>query len=131
MDIQNLWLVVALLPVLMHVYDRSVDAVDRLAEWWHDDPEQTAVDAVHQRYLDDEIDEDELEDRLEVLVDDRARTIRDLADDEHGIGEEISRKVAQEFDTVGEFVNADVEEFQVIDDVGPERAEILAEMDVE
>jgi len=128
-DIQNVWVVVALLPVFMHVYDRSIDAADWLTDWWHDDPEQTAVDEVHQLYLDDEIDENELEDRLEILVDDRARTIRDLADDEHGIGEEISRKVAREFDTVGEFVAADVEDLKAIDDVGKERAQKLADID--
>jgi ERCC4-type nuclease len=108
--------------------------LERYGAWLHDrlqteNSEQTAVDEVHQHYLDGDIDEDELEDRLEILVDDWARTIRDLADDEHGIGEEISRKVAREFDTVGEFVAADVEELKAIDDVGQERAERLDRID--
>ena len=104
---------------------------ERFGDWWHDEPETTAVDEVHQRYLDGDIDEGELENRLEILVDDRARTIRDLAGDEHGIGDEISRKVAREFDTVGEFIAADVEDLEAIDDVGSERAETLAKIDAD
>ncbi len=115
---------------LVILFGNAYEAVaERFGDWWDDGSEQTAVDEVHQLYLDDEIDEDELEDRLEILVDGRARTIRDLADDEHGIGEEISRNVAREFDTVGEFVAADVEELKAIDDVGQERAERLDRID--
>jgi ERCC4-type nuclease len=43
--------------------------------------------------------------------------------------DEISRKVAREFETVGEFVAADAEDLKEIDDVGEERAERLARID--
>jgi hypothetical protein len=127
MEVDGILMVGAALVILFGNAYESV--VERVEDWWHDEPETTAVDEVHQRYLDGDIDEDELEERLEILVDDRARTIRDLADDEHGIGTEISRKVAREFDTVGEFVAADVEDLKAIDDVGEERAERLARID--
>jgi len=45
-----------------------------------------------------------------------------------GVVDEISRKVARQFETVGEFVAEDLKE---IDDVGPERAETLAKTDAE
>jgi DNA integrity scanning protein DisA with diadenylate cyclase activity len=45
--------------------------------------------------------------------------------------DEISRKVAREFETVGEFVAADAADLKAIDDVGPERAETLATVDAE
>ncbi|AJF26826.1 hypothetical protein SG26_14370 [Haloarcula sp. CBA1115] len=128
--IDGLWLIVAGLWAVAVLVSQVEDVIDRVTGWvTGDDPEPTAVDEVHQLYLNDEIDEDDLEEQLEVLVDDRARTIRDLADDEHGIGDEISCRVAREFNTVGEFVAADVENLKVIDDVGQERAETLARVD--
>jgi hypothetical protein len=121
-----------LIFIIGNAYENTSGVVNRVTNWVEDDEsETTPVDEVHQLYLDDEIDEDELEERLEILIDDRARTIRDIADDEHGIGEEISRKVAREFETVGEFVAADAEDLKAIDDVGPERAEKLARIDAD
>ena len=127
MEVDGILMVGAALVILFGNAYETVAA--RVEDWRQNDPEQTAIDEVHQLYLDGDIDEDELEDRLEILVDDRARMIRDLADDEHGIGEEISRKVAREFDTVGEYVAADIEDLKAIDDVGEERAERLARID--
>jgi len=128
--IDGVWLIVAGLWAVGVLVPQVGDVIAHITSWLEvDDPESTAVDEVHQLYLDDEIDEDDLEERLEILVDDRARTIQDLADDEHGIGEEISRKVAREFDTVGEFVAADAADLEAIEDVGPERAERLARID--
>jgi len=132
--IDGIWLVVAGLWGIAILINAIGDVMQRAADWLEslqDDDSPSAVDEVHQLYLEDDIDEAELEERLEILVDDRARTIRDLAADEHGIGEEISRKVAREFDTVGEFVAVDVEDLKAIDDVGPERAEKLARIDAD
>lgn len=92
-----------------------------------EDSGTTPVEDVHQLYLAGEIDESEMERRLEVLVDDRARVIRDLADDQDGIGRELSRRVAREYDTVAAFAAADAEELQQIDDIGEARAEKLAQ----
>lgn len=69
------------------------DSDHSLSTWPDSDDQEnlTPVDEVHQLYFDDKIGEEELEERLEVLVDDRVKTIRDLADDVDGIGDKLSR----------------------------------------
>ncbi|WP_277542933.1 helix-hairpin-helix domain-containing protein [Haloarcula laminariae] len=105
----------------------STGALDRLSAALETDEGSTPIDDVHQRYLDGEIDENELERRLEVLVDDRAATIRDMADDVDGIGEELSRDLAREFDSVADLRGADAEDLQRVEGIGEMRAERLRE----
>ena len=97
----------------------------RLRDWLDSDEEVTPIEEVHQQYLDSEIDERELERRLEVLVDDRAATICDMADDVDGIGEQLSRDLAREFDSVADLQGADTEDLQRVDGIGETRAERL------
>ncbi|QIO25402.1 helix-hairpin-helix domain-containing protein [Haloarcula sp. JP-L23] len=92
-----------------------------------DDPGPSPVDEVHQQYLDGGIDEAELERRLGILVDDRATTIRDMCDDVDGIGDELSRELADEFDTVADLQAADAEDLQRVDGIGDKKAEKLLE----
>lgn len=91
------------------------------------DPEPSPIDEAHQAYYEGQIDEDELERRLEILVDDRAQTIRDMADDTDGVGEELSRDLAREFETVEDLVGADVDDLQEIDGIGEKKAKKLRE----
>ena len=106
----------------------SPGALDKLADALNDaDDEPTPIEDVQRQYLDGEIDERELESRLEVLVDDRAATIRDMADDVEGIGDELSRDLAREFDSVADLRAASTEELQQVDGIGETRAERLCE----
>jgi len=127
MDVGGLVVALAALVILIgNTYEAVARAVDRLEDWLEDDdPEPRAVDEVHQLYLADEIDERELEHRLEVLVDDRARVVRDMADDVDGIGEELSRDIAREFDSVADLWAADAEDFERVDGIGEARAAAL------
>ncbi|MFC6975690.1 helix-hairpin-helix domain-containing protein [Halomicroarcula sp. GCM10025709] len=94
-----------------------------------DDPETepTPIDQAHHAFVEGEIGVEELERRLAVLVDDRARTIREMADDADGIGEALSRDLAREFDTVSELRGADAADFERIDGIGEKRAKRLVE----
>lgn len=105
------------------------NAYEKGSEWLesHDESETTPVDEVHQLYLEDEIDESELERRLAVLVDDRARVVRDMADEVDGIGEELSHDIAREFDSVADLKAADAEDFERVDGVGEKKSVKLEE----
>ncbi|WP_018259353.1 helix-hairpin-helix domain-containing protein [Halomicrobium katesii] len=121
------WLVVAVIWAVAAItaeYDLLLRVADRL-----DPPElePSPIDEAHEAYFQDRIDEDELERRLEILVDDRAKTIRDMADDTDGIGEEFSRDLAREFETVAELQGADVDDLQEIDGIGEKKAKKLRE----
>ncbi|EMA01827.1 hypothetical protein C437_15446 [Haloarcula vallismortis ATCC 29715] len=98
--------------------------VDRLES---NEPELTPVEQVHQAYVEGDLSEAELERRLEVLVDDRARVVRDMADDVDGIGEELSREIAREFDSVADLRAADAGDFRAVDGIGEKRAAKLEE----
>ncbi|WP_135304126.1 helix-hairpin-helix domain-containing protein [Haloarcula amylovorans] len=101
-------------PALSQIVDNGEDGL-------------SPVEEVHQQYLDNEIDEAELEARLAVLVDDRATTIRDMTDAVDGIGEELSRDLAREFDSVADLHAADADDLQQVDGIGEKRAETLVE----
>jgi len=106
---------------------RVARGINRLVDRLDTDDEPTPIDGVHQQYINGDIDERELERRLEVLVDDRAATIRDMADDVDGIGEELSRDLAREFDSVAELQGADAGNLQRVEGIGETRAERLRE----
>ncbi|QIO25181.1 hypothetical protein G9465_22960 (plasmid) [Haloarcula sp. JP-L23] len=103
------------LSALVFVVGRSYEVVSDWLE--RDDVDPSPVEEVHQAYLDGEIDEAELERRLGILVDDRATTIRDMCDDVDGIGDELSRELADEFDSVADL--------QRVDGIGEKRSQWL------
>lgn len=109
---------------------RSRSVVGRLVRRVHDwqsDPVDgdDAVEEVHELYFADEIDEEEMEARLDILVDDRKTTVRDMCDDVEGIGEELSLALAEEFDSAAELHAADSEDLQRVDGIGDERGDDL------
>jgi len=121
-----IWIIEALLCAIALFSGPYDDAFKQLADWIDPpEPEPTPIDEVHQAYYEDRIDEAELDRRLEVLLDDRARTIQDMTDDTKGIGEELSRDLAQEFDTVADLKAADSDDFRELDGIGETKAERL------
>jgi len=90
------------------------------------DRELDPIDEVHRQYIDGKVNESELKEQLEILVDNRARTIRDMTDNADGIGSELSAKLAKEYDTVNELKDAELTEFDDIDGIGEERARSLS-----
>ena len=125
--IDGVWLIIAGLWTIALLTSHYEDGLQRLADWLEETTEPSPVDEVHQAYLDGEIGEDELENRLEVLVDNRAATIREMADNIDGIGDELSREIAREFDSVADLHAADREALESIEGIGEQRAERLLE----
>jgi ERCC4-type nuclease len=91
-------------------------------------PEAGTPTAIRQQYERGEIDERELERRLDVAMDPEADRIRAVAERVNGIGEDTSWAVAAEFDSLREPREASREELEAIPNVGEQRAAALEEL---
>lgn len=80
-----------------------------------------------QAYVAGEIDERELEKRLDRALDPRVREIREHFDDVEGVGRAISHDLADHFGTLESIEQADADELEQIDGIGPERSKAIVE----
>lgn len=112
------WIGVAL--VLVVGIGAGVDAIrDHLT------PDPGIREYVHGLYLDDKIDEDEMERRLAVIEDPAADRIREATERVSGIGEQTSWDIAARFDTLDDVREADMETLTDVPNVGEKRAQVL------
>lgn len=80
------------------------------------------------RFAEGEIDLDEFEERLEVVLDPRARRVRDYLDDEvNGIGPVLAGEVALRYLKIEDLREADAEELEEIHGIGEERAAAIVD----
>lgn len=85
------------------------------------------LERARERYVSGEISLDEFEARAELILDERAQSIRERVEEVNGIGPATSAAIAQEFTTVEEVSDADVERFTSIHGVGESTATELVE----
>lgn len=90
-------------------------------------PEPGTVAHARELYADGEIDEVELERRLDVIMDLEAAAIREEVERVSGIGEQTSWDIAAAFDSRRDVREADRERLEQVPNVGPERARAIQE----
>jgi len=103
----------------LNLVERVVDDSDRDAR---DDP-AAAQDA----YVRGEIDEIELERRLELALDPRAEEIRETVERVDGIGPATSASIAMHFEDVDDLRDADRDDLEAIHGVGPQTSRAVDE----
>jgi NAD-dependent DNA ligase len=106
---------IVLMIVLAVVDERLADRRD----------DRDDVDEAHAAYVAGEIDERELEQRLEIAVDPEADRIRAAVEDVSGVGPARSAAIAREFETIGAVRDAGVDELADVPDVGRALAEAI------
>jgi ERCC4-type nuclease len=95
---------------------------DRIQEWRAPGP----VERLHNQYAAGEIDEQELERRLEIQMDDRNEEIREHVEQVGGVGPVTAREIALSFESVDALRRADRDDLEAVPNVGPKRAEQIA-----
>lgn len=97
-------------------------------EWLHDRRDRRDdVAEAQAAYVAGEIDERELEQRLEIAVDPEAERIRAAVENVSGVGSARSAALAHEFETIDAVRDADVDDLADVPDVGPALAEAIDE----
>ncbi|PCR88615.1 helix-hairpin-helix domain-containing protein [Natrinema ejinorense] len=86
---------------------------------------QDPIADVHDQFAAGEIDELELERRLEFHVDDRNEKIRAVVEDVNGVGKATSKAIAREFDSLDALRAADQERLEDVHGVGERTAEAV------
>ena len=95
---------------------------------WSSGPDKGTPKAIRAAYTRGEIDERELERRLDVAMDPEADRIRATVEQVSGIGPATSWTIAAEFQSIEELRNADRDDLEAVANVGPERADALDEL---
>jgi excinuclease UvrABC nuclease subunit len=80
---------------------------------------------LHELYVTGEIEEAELERRLETRIDPEADRIREAIEPIPGVGPITSREVAARFDSLAQLERADRDDLENVPGVGPDRAEAI------
>ncbi|WP_436346839.1 helix-hairpin-helix domain-containing protein [Natronorubrum sp. FCH18a] len=83
------------------------------------------LEELRDRYEAGDIDHAEYERQLEFLLDDRNDRIRHVVEDVNGVGEETSKAIAREFDSLDELRAADRERLVGVPGVGEQTAETV------
>jgi len=81
----------------------------------------------HRQYVAGEIDEQELEARIELAVDPRADELRSAVEQVNGVGPATSAAVARRFESIEQVRAADPDELEQVNGVGPDRAAAIRE----
>lgn len=102
----------------------AVWVVFHIGDWKGTDAEDP-VSAAQAAYVDGQIDEHQLERRLEVAVDERAQAMREELERINGVGPQTSRRLVREYRSWWALRNADREELLAIHDVGPSTADAV------
>lgn len=97
-------------------------AVDHLEDRFED---LSPVEQAHRNYELGLIDEQELEHRLAFHLDDRNEEIREVVSQVNNVGEEISKDIAQEFESLDELRRADREDLTAIHGVAESTADAV------
>lgn len=87
----------------------------------------TGVEAAHAAYVEGRIDEDELERRVALAIDEDRQQVREVVERVNGVGPATSRAVALRYPTVGRLQEATVEDLRGVPNVGDERAAAMVE----
>lgn len=103
----------------------AIEAYRRIEDWRT--PDEGSVEHLHQLYRDGEIDERELEQRLEIALDPRTEEIRTAVERVSGIGPGKSAEVAAAFESVDDLRDADQEKLEDVAGVGPQLADAIQE----
>lgn len=90
------------------------------------DPVADPVRLAKEKYVAGEIDEQELERRLAIRLDEDKQKVREVVEQVNGVGPSTSSEVALRFETVEALRAASVEELQAVPEVGEARAEAIA-----
>lgn len=98
-------------------------------QWLRDrrTPDEGTSEWVRHLYVTDQIDEREMERRLDVLEDPEADRIRKSVERVSGIGESRSWAIAARFRSLDEVRAASVDELTAVPDIGEYRAQALKE----
>jgi len=118
----DLWLLGVVWAVIL-----GLDLVERVAG----DSSRNARDepeAARDAYVRGEIDEIELERRLELALDPRAEEIRETVERVDGIGPATSASIAMHFESVDDLRDADREDLESIHGVGPATSRAVDEV---
>ena len=99
-----------------------IAVVDALEEPGED---LSPVDQAHRDYEAGRIDEQELEHRLAFHLDDRNEEIRQVVRQVNNVGEEISKDIAREFESLDELRRADREDLTAIHGVAESTADAV------
>jgi len=99
--------------------------IQDIRDWFEADTDP--VDEIHRQYRTGEIDETELERRLDMEMDENNERIRTKVEQISGVGPVTAREVALAFDSVGELRRADSSDLESVPNVGPQRAEQIAD----
>jgi len=89
------------------------------------DQDGSAVENANAAYVRGEIDEQELERRLELALDPRAERIRETVEQVNGVGPATSAAIASEFESLESVRAANPAELESVNGVGPDRAEAI------
>lgn len=93
--------------------------------WNRGDDDGDPVEAAHQAYAEGEIDEAELERRIEIAIDEDAQQLRETVEQVAGIGPAHSLTLAQEFDSLDELRRADRADLLNVNGIGSAKADAL------
>jgi hypothetical protein len=102
-----------------------------VSNWWRErtsGPDPRSPDGIRAAYRRGEIDERELERRLDVAMDPEADRIRATVEQVSGIAESTSWMIAAEFRSLKELREADREDLEAIPNVGEQRAAAIEEL---
>lgn len=97
-------------------------AVDHLEDRFED---LSPAEQAHRNYELGLIDEQELEHRLAFHLDDRNEEIREVVSQVNNVGEEISKDIAREFESLDELRRADREDLTAIHGVAESTADAV------
>lgn len=97
--------------------------VFRVRDWLEEDVDD--VEEARRAYVADEIDEQELERRLALHLDERNERIREHVEHVNGVGPSTSAAVAVEFESVDRLRRASRDELESVAGVGPKTAEAI------
>lgn len=89
--------------------------------------DEDRVDALRERYLEEEISIEEFEDRIEIVLDEDACIVRDELELVDGIGPETSAAIASRFETIDDVQEASRAELEDVHGVGPATAAAIDE----
>lgn len=103
----------------------AVSAYRKVQDWRT--PDEGTTEWVHHLYTTDQIDEPEMERRLDVVEDPEADRIRQAAERVSGIGDATSWQIAERFTTLDSVREASLEELTDVPNVGEQRAKALKE----
>lgn len=92
-----------------------------------DEPDEHTVEGAREAYTNGEITLDEYERRVALAVDPETDRIRAAVEPIAGVGEQTSRQLAREFDTLAELQDADREELEAVNRIGESRAKAILE----